>query len=72
MNRTYKKFRSKNRFNDPIENYAKLTDNLLTAAYKSKFINFRFYEDPKQCQVYLLSFVNCLKLFYHNLRKLTC
>ena len=57
-----KKLRSKTRFDDPIKNCAKLTDKLLTAAYKSKVIRLKLDEDQLQRRIYFLSLMNLLKI----------
>ena len=53
---------SKMSFYEPIKNCAKLTAKLLTATYKSKIIRLKLDKEPLQHRVYLLSFMNSLKI----------
>ena len=61
MKNDKKKRRSKTRFRDPIKKCAKLTDDLITDAYRSNVIRFKLDKDTLQHCVYLLSFMNSLK-----------
>ena len=48
--------------NDPIKLCARLTEKLLTTAYKSKIIKFKMDEDPLQSRIYFLTFVESLEM----------
>ena len=43
---------------------AKLTAKLLTTAYKSKIIKFKFDGDPFQRQIYFLTFIESLEMIF--------
>ena len=45
-----------------IKQCATLTAKLLTTAYKSKIIRFKMDEDPLQCRIYFLTFVESLEM----------
>ena len=60
----------KHRKKDPIRLCATLTAKLLTIAYKSKIIRFKMYEDPLQCRVYFLTFIDSLDMIFSQYRKL--
>ena len=50
---------------DPIKLCTRLTEKLLTIAYKSNIIKFKLDEDPIQRRIYFLTFVESLeKLFF--------
>ena len=49
---------------DPIKLYTRLTEKLLTTAYKSKIIRFKMDEDPLQCRIYFLTFVESLEMIF--------
>ena len=56
----YRRKRHKNkshRKNYPIKLCARLTEKLLTTAYKSEIIRFKMDEDPLQRRIYFLIFV---------------
>ena len=55
-----KKLRKK----DLISLSATLTAKLLTTAYKSNIIRFKMYEDPLQRQIYFLTFIDSLNMFF--------
>ena len=57
-----KKCQSKTCFNDPIKKCTKLKAKLLTATYKSKVVCFKLDKDSIHRQVYLLSFINSLRI----------
>ena len=50
---------------------ATLTEKLLTTAYKSKIIRFKMDEDPLQCRIYFLTFIDSLDMIFKNYRE-TC
>ena len=56
---------------DPIKLCTRLTARLMTAAYKSKIINFKLYEDPLQHRIYFLTFVESLGMIFSQ-HKETC
>ena len=56
---------------DPIRICATLTGKLLTTAYKSKIIRFKMDEDPLQCQIYFLTFIDSLDMILSQYRE-TC
>ena len=64
------KCRSITRFDEPIKKCAKLTAKLLTAAYKSKVVKLKLYEDPVKRRVYFLSFMNSLKIVLSNVSEI--
>ena len=43
---------------DPIRLCATLTEKLLTTVYKLKMIRFKMDEDPLQCLIYFLTFID--------------
>ena len=49
-------------FDDRIKKCAKLTSNIPKAAYKSKVVKLKLEEDLLQLRVYLISFMNSLKI----------
>ena len=49
---------------DPIRLCATLTANLLTTAYKSKIFRFKMDEDPLQCKIYFLAFIDSLDIIF--------
>ena len=48
--------------NDPIKLCARLTEKLLTTAYKSKITRFKIDEDPLQRRIYFLIFIESLEI----------
>ena len=54
---------------DPIRLCATLTANLLTTAYKSKIFRFKMDEDPLQCKIYFLSFIDSLDIIFSQYRE---
>ena len=50
--------------NVKIRDIARLTEKLLTTAYKSKIIRFKMDEDPLQRWIYFLTFVESLKMIF--------
>ena len=57
----YRRRRRKNKKHwkkDPIRLCATLTAKLLTVAFKSKMIRFKLDEDPLQCRIYFLTFID--------------
>ena len=61
----------KHRKKDPIRLCATLTATFLTTAYKSKIIRFKMDEDPLQCRIYVLTFIDSLYIIFSQYRK-TC
>ena len=61
----------KHRKKDPIKLCATLTEKLLTIAYKSKIIRFKMDEDPLQCRIYFLTFIDSLDMIFSQYRE-TC
>ena len=57
--------------NDLIKLCARLTEKLLTTAYKSNIIRFKMDEDPLQRQIYFLTFVESLEMIFSQYTK-TC
>ena len=53
-----------NRGKDTIKLCARLTEKLLTTAYKSKIIRFKMDEDPLQRRIYFLTFVESLEIIF--------
>ena len=49
---------------DPIKLCARLTEKLLTTAYKSKIIKFKLDEDGLQRRIYVLTFVESLEMIF--------
>ena len=47
------------------------TEKLMTTAYKSKTIKFKMDEDPLQCRIYHLTFVESLEIIFSQYTK-TC
>ena len=44
---------------------------LLTTAYKSKIIRFKMDEDPLQCRIYFLTFIDSLDMIFSQYKE-TC
>ena len=63
--------KKKHRKKDPIKLCATLTAKFLTTAYKSKIIRFKMDEDPLQCRIYFLTFVESLEMIFSQY-KVTC
>ena len=61
----------KHRKKGPIRLWATLTEKLLTTAYKSKIIRFKIDEDPLQCRIYFLIFIDSLDIIFSQYRE-TC
>ena len=61
----------KKRKKDPIKLCATLTAKLLTTAYKLKVIRFKMDEDPLQCRIYFLTFIDSLDIIFSQYRE-TC
>ena len=57
-----KKHWSKKRLDDSIRKRAKITANILAAAYKLKYIKFKLDEDKLQYWIYLPYLMNSLKI----------
>ena len=53
----------------PIKLCARLTEKLLTTAYKSKIIRFKLDEDPLQRRIYFLTFVESLEMIFPSIKK---
>ena len=49
---------------DTIKLCARLTEKLLTTEYKSKIIRFKMDEDPLQCRIHFLTFVESLEMIF--------
>ena len=56
---------------DPIKQSATLTEKLLTTSYKSKVIRFKMDEDPLQCRIYFLTFLESLEMICSQYKE-TC
>ena len=56
--------RESDRENYLIKLCARLTAKLPTIAYKSKITRFKMDEDPLQCRIYLLTFVESLEMIF--------
>ena len=56
--------KKKHRKNNPIKLCATLTSKLMTIVYKSKIIRFKMDEDPLQCQIDFLTFVESLEMIF--------
>ena len=56
---------------DPIKLCAKLTANLLTTAYKTNIIEFKFNEDPLQYQIYFLTLIESPEMVFSHYKE-TC
>ena len=56
---------------DSIKLCARLTEKLLTTAYKLKIIRFKPDEDPLQCRIYFLAFVESLEIIFTQYKE-TC
>ena len=56
---------------DLIKLCARLTEKLLTTAYKSKFIKFKLDEDPLQHRIYFLTFVESPEMIFLQYKE-TC
>ena len=69
MKNNKNKRRSKTRFYDPIKKCAKLTTKLLTAALKPKVVDFKMDEYPINIRVYLLFFMNSLKVVLYQFKE---
>ena len=54
---------------DPIKLCAHLTAKLLTKEYKSKIIRFKLDEDPLQCRIYFLTFVESLEVIFSKYKE---
>ena len=54
----------KHRKKDPIRLCTTLTEKLLTTAYKSKIIRFKMDEDPLQCRIHFLTFIDSLDMIF--------
>ena len=68
----YRRRRRKNkkhRKKDPIRLCATLTAKFLTTAFKLKIIRFKVDEDPLQRQIYFLTFIESLNLFFSQYRE---
>ena len=61
----------KHRKKDPIRLCATLMEQLLTTAYNSKIISFNMDEDPLQCRIYFLKFVEFFDMIFSHYRE-TC
>ena len=61
----------KHREKDPIRLCATLMAKLLTTAFKSKMIRFKLDEDPLQCRIYFLTFIDSLNMVFSQYRE-TC
>ena len=61
----------KHREKDPIRLCATLTAKLLTTAFKSEIIRFKLDEDPLQCRIYFLAFIDSLDMIFSQYRE-TC
>ena len=55
---------------DPIKLCTHLTAKLLTKDSKAKNFRFKMYEDPLQCWISFLRFVESLEMIFHNTQKL--
>ena len=56
---------------DPIKVYVRLTEKLLTTAYKSKIVRFKLDEYPIQHQIYFLAIVESLEMIFSQYKE-TC
>ena len=56
--------------NDPIKLCARLTEKLLTTAYKSKIIKFNMDEDPLHHRIHFLTFVESPEMIIPSIKKL--
>ena len=56
--------KKRHRKNNTIKLCASLTAKLLTTSYKSKIIRFKMDEDPLQCWIYFLTFVESLEMIF--------
>ena len=56
--------KNSHRKKDPIKLCPRLTEKLLTTAYKSKIIRFKMDEDPLQRRIYFLKFVESLEMIF--------
>ena len=54
---------------DPIKSCARLTAKFLTTSYKSKIIRFKLDEDPLQCRIYFLTFVESLEMIFSQYKE---
>ena len=55
---------TEHRKRDQIRLCANLTAKLLTTAFKSKMIQFKFDEDPLQRRIYFLTFIDSLNMIF--------
>ena len=55
---------------DPIKLCAKLTEKLLTTAYKLNIIKLKLYEDPPQRRIYFPTFVESMEMIFPSINKL--
>ena len=62
--RRKQKKRKSDREKDPIKLFAHLTAKFLVTAYISKIIRFKQDEDPLQCRIYFLAFVESLEMIF--------
>ena len=60
----------KHREKDRIRLCATLTSELLTTVYKSKIIRFKLDEDPLQCRIYFLTFIDSLDIIFSQYREI--
>ena len=49
---------------DPMKSCARLTEKLLTTAYKSKIIKFKLDDYPLQPRIYFLTFLESLEMIF--------
>ena len=49
---------------DPIKLCPKLTAKFLTTAYRLKIVKFKLDEDPLQCQIYFITFIESLEMIF--------
>ena len=51
--------------NGTLSNFcAKLTEKFLTIVYKSKIVKFKLDEDPLQCWIFFLTFIESLEMIF--------
>ena len=70
----YRRKRHKNNIHhkkDHIKLCARLTEILLTTAYKSKIIQFKLYEDLLQYRIYFITFLESLEMIISQYKE-TC
>ena len=58
--------KNSHRKKDPIKLCVKLTEKLLTIAYKLKIIRFKLDEDPLQRRIYFLTFVESPEMIFYQ------